>query len=155
MKVIYTHCWKLDKTVCRKVKRMWCHPSLPNTFGIFLQVLFFPPLLVRIFFAFTELRFNIKFNRELGPPRECVEIIGTCFKDRAVESVTEWSAPRPRWRPGRRAGQRHWAPHSVPRLRQPRGGDAARAVMAAQAAGSTLSTLGLPQVDQGATNHED
>lgn len=149
MKVIYTHCWKLDKTVCRKVKRMWCHHLFPTHLVYFFKS-FFSLLCWWEYFLLLQ-----SWDLTSNSPRECVEIIGTCFKDRAVESVKEWSAPRPRGRSGRRAGQRHCAPHSVPRLRQPRGGDAARAVMAAQAAGSTLSTLGLPQVDQGATNHQD
>lgn len=37
-------------------------------------------------FIFTELRFDIKFSRELRPPRESIEIINTDFKAKKMES---------------------------------------------------------------------
>lgn len=149
MKVIYTHCWKLDKTVCRKVKRMWCHPSLPNTFGIFLQVLFFPPLLVRIFFAFTELRFNIKFTQ--GMCRNNRHLFqrqgrGICYR---VVRPAPSLAVRPPCRAETLGSAQRPSPQTAPGRRRRAGSDGSPGCRVYS------EHPGAPQVDQGATNHED
>ena len=42
---------------------------------------------VGLLFIFTQLRCNVKLNRELRPPRENIEIICTCFQDKTVRSL--------------------------------------------------------------------